>query len=103
MRAYGACPSVRLFEAAACGACVVSDDWPDIEQFYRPEAELLVAHERADVLAYLDLAPEQTAAIGAAARSRTLRDHTYDARAVEFERAVAEARSRAAFERSDAA
>src|SRR5262249_34533294 len=34
MAQMGYCPSGRLFEAAACGAPVLSDEWEGIEQFF---------------------------------------------------------------------
>ena len=36
MVAAGWSPSVRLFEAAACGAAMISDRWPGIERFFAP-------------------------------------------------------------------
>ena len=32
----GYSPSVRLFEAAACSATIVSDTWPGLETFFIP-------------------------------------------------------------------
>ena len=39
----GYSPSVRLFEAAACGAPIISDRWPGIESFFVPGREILLA------------------------------------------------------------
>jgi hypothetical protein len=50
MARSGYCPSGRLFEAAACGTPVLSDDWPGLEEFFEPGREILVAHHGADVL-----------------------------------------------------
>jgi spore maturation protein CgeB len=89
MRAYGYAPSTRLFEAAACGACIISDTWPGLDELLEPNVEVLVAENRGDVLAHLDdLSPARRAAIGAAARARVLRDHSYDRRAAQVERAI---------------
>ena len=38
----GYSPSVRLFEAAACGAAIVSDNWPGLERFFEPGREILL-------------------------------------------------------------
>jgi spore maturation protein CgeB len=85
MRA-GHSPSVRLFEAAACGVPIISDDWPGLEDFFVPGEEILVAREAGDVLRYLqDLSPERASAIGAAGRQRVLSQHTAQHRAAELE------------------
>src|SRR5438132_8271337 len=39
MRALGFSPSVRLFEAAACGTPVISDRWPGIETVFERSEE----------------------------------------------------------------
>ena len=36
MRAYGWSPASRLFEAAACGACIISDTWPGLDRSSNP-------------------------------------------------------------------
>ena len=43
MAAMGWCPSGRLFEAAACGAAVLSDWWEGLDAFFEPGREILVA------------------------------------------------------------
>ena len=89
MRRYGWAPSTRLFEAAACGACIVSDTWPGLDQLLRPGAEVLLAESAADVLAHLAaLGPERRARIGQAARQRILGEHTYARRAAQLEAAL---------------
>ena len=76
MATLGWCPSARLFEAAACGATIVSDDWPGLAEFYGPGEEILLARESADVLAALELDVGTLQRIGRAARERTLDQHT---------------------------
>ncbi len=39
----GYSPSVRLFEAAACGVPIISDHWPGIESFFTPGEEIHIA------------------------------------------------------------
>jgi spore maturation protein CgeB len=85
MAAAGWSPSVRLFEATACGTPVLSDAWVGIEDVLAPGAEVLIARDTDDVLAALKLAEPQRAAIGAAGRQRTLRQHTGTQRAAELE------------------
>jgi len=81
MAATGYCPSGRLFEAAACGAPILSDNWPGLEQFFEPGSEILVAESSEDAIAALDLSDKELAAIARRARERTLGEHTADHRA----------------------
>lgn len=52
---WGNGPSGRPFEAAACGVSPRSDTWPELEAFFTPGREILVAHDTADALAAIDL------------------------------------------------
>jgi spore maturation protein CgeB len=89
MRAYGWAPSTRLFEAAASGACIISDTWPGLDELFEPDVEVLLADNRQDVLRHLDqLSPVRQTRIGAAARDRVLREHTYGCRAEQVETAI---------------
>jgi spore maturation protein CgeB len=81
MARMGWCPSGRLFEAAACGAAVLSDEWCGLEDFYQPGEQILTAREAADTLAALDMSDAQLQAIARAARQRTLDEHTSEHRA----------------------
>jgi spore maturation protein CgeB len=90
-------PSVRLFEAGACGTPVISDRWPGLEDFFEPGREILVASGTADVLAWLDRLPEEARrAIGDRARRRVLAEHTAAHRAEALVRYVREIRDRRA-------
>lgn len=85
----GYSPSVRLFEAAACGAAIASDNWPGLEIFFSPGKEILLPAAPGDVVRYLaDVSDSQLKDIGRAAQQRVLSEHTSDIRALEFERAV---------------
>ena len=88
MAKLGYCPSGRLFEAAACGTPIVTDSWDGLDQFFTPGAEIVVAHETADVLRVLECDDEDRQAIGARARERALDCHTAAARAIELERTL---------------
>ena len=86
MVAAGWSPSVRLFEAAACGVPIISDWWPGLDAFFAPGREILIARSGREVLAFLRELPEaERAAIGARARERVLAAHTADHRAAELE------------------
>jgi spore maturation protein CgeB len=84
MAAMGWAPSGRLFEAAACGCPVLSDDWEGLDAFFEPGAEILIAHGTEDALAALDQSDAELARIGEAARERVLSEHTSDHRAAEL-------------------
>lgn len=97
MVAAGYSPSVRLFEAAACGTPIVSDNWKGLEWFFVPAAEILLSRNARQTLGYLQDIPEaDRRAIGARARARVLAAHTAAQRAAEFEDAVAQAGLRTA-------
>jgi len=82
----GYSPSVRLFEAAACGTPIISDRWPGLGAFFEPGFEILIAHSHADILRYLQsLSDDERVAIGARARQRVLARHTAAHRAAELE------------------
>lgn len=81
----GFAPSVRLFEAAACGVPIISDTWEGLETFFTPGEEILLAESPEDTLKYLELSEAERREIGARARSRVLREHTAARRAQELE------------------
>jgi spore maturation protein CgeB len=79
-------PSVRLFEAAACGTPVISDRWPGLDDFFRDGYEILVADSSDRVVEMLrDTGPARAEAIAARARATVLRRDTGLARARELE------------------
>lgn len=80
MAEMGYCPSGRLFEAAACGTPVISDDWEGLDSFFEPGREILIASSAADVMEALSLSCEERERIGKAARERVLAEHTADHR-----------------------
>ena len=92
MVSAGYSPSVRLFEAAACGVPIISDRWPGLESILLPEREIVVADTPEDVLAVLMTWPEsRRRALAAAARRCVLDQHSAAHRALELERALIEA------------
>lgn len=93
MAAMGWCPSGRLFEAAACGAPILTDAWDGLGDFFVPGTELLVASSTAEALAAVDLSDAELRRLGEAGRARVLAEHTSDHRAADFEKAVAAART----------
>lgn len=92
MRKNGFSPSVRLFEAAACGVPIISDTWDGIEMFFEPGKEILLVHSTDEVVSILrDLPDRECTRIGKRARRRLLRHHTPRQRAIEFITSLAEA------------
>jgi len=87
MARMGYCPSGRLFEAAACGVAIVSDDFEGLDQFFRPGSEIIVARTTEDVIAAMQLPQDELARIAQAGRERVLTSHTAAHRAAELERA----------------
>jgi spore maturation protein CgeB len=88
----GFSPSVRLFEAAACGATIVSDNWPGLDTFFTAGAEILLPQDGSDVKNYLQhLSDAEVRRIGDAAQQKALAAHTCGARAREFEVAAEQA------------
>ena len=86
MVAAGFSPSVRLFEASACGATILSDDWAGLEEFLTPGDEILLPRDEYDVTdILLNLIDSDRQAIGNRARQRILAHHTSRHRAIEFE------------------
>ncbi len=93
MRLAGYSPSVRLFEASACGTPILSDPWPGIETFFRPSRDIVLAPDGADVLSALAMPEPARDAIAASGRARTLDRHTALPRAQELETYLETARS----------
>lgn len=90
MAAMGYCPSGRLFEAAACGTPILSDDWEGLGSFFAPGREILLARDRDDVAAALAMSDAELRRIGEAARERALAEHTAERRAAQLERLLGE-------------
>lgn len=81
MREWGYTPSGRLFEATSCGAPLVTDRFPGVQEFFVVGEEVLVVDTADDVLTALNLSDADLAHIAQSGRERTLREHTGEARA----------------------
>lgn len=87
MANIGFSPATRVFEAAGAGACLITDYWEGIDQFLKPDQEVLVARDGQDVAEHVTaLTPARARAIGEAALARVLADHTYTLRGAEVDR-----------------
>ncbi len=88
----GYSPSVRLFEAAACGIPIISDYWPGLETFFELNRDILVARSYEDVLEFVrEISDDDRRTIGEHARQTVLSNHTAAHRAAELEKYVRDA------------
>lgn len=87
----GYSPSVRLFEASACGAAILSDAWAGMEEFLTPGEEILLPRDREELAEIVrGMAEQERVQLGQRARERILAEHTSMHRARQFESVVAQ-------------
>jgi spore maturation protein CgeB len=87
MARFGFSPATRVFEAAGAGACLVTDAWQGVEQFFEPGEEILVARDGREVAELMrSITPAKAREIGLRALERARGEHTYARRAEQFER-----------------
>jgi spore maturation protein CgeB len=93
MVSAGYSPSVRLFEAAACGTPIISDRWAGLETFFEPGREILLADDAEECCKILrNYGEAERRAIGERARRRVLAEHSAAERARQLEGYLAEVR-----------
>ena len=88
MKQMGYCPSGRLFEAAACGVPILTDVWEGLGQFFSPSQEIFTAADTGEAMAAITCNQSKLRAVAAAARERTLAEHTAECRVADLERAL---------------
>lgn len=89
MANVGFSPPTRVFEAAGAGACLITDAWTGVEQFFAPNQEILVASSAEDIVHHLrNVTVARADQMGRAMRTRALRSHAYSLRALEFQNVV---------------
>ena len=81
-------PSVRLFEAAACGCPIISDRWDGIADVLEPGRDIVLADDTQTVLAVLDWPEPRRDAVAERARRRILDAQTSAHRARQLETAI---------------
>jgi spore maturation protein CgeB len=81
----GYSPSVRLFEAGACGTPIISDDWRGLDELLRPGREILIATDGGQVVEALAMDETYRRAMATTLRSRILAEHSAARRAAELE------------------
>jgi spore maturation protein CgeB len=88
----GYSPSVRLFEAAACGTPIISDYWEGIDTIFEIGTEILISSSWKDTLYFLRrITDEERMEIAARALDKVLTYHTAGHRAKELEHYFKEA------------
>jgi spore maturation protein CgeB len=81
----GYSPSVRLFEAAACGTPIISDYWNGIDSIFEIGTEILISNSGDETNTYLEKTSEaKRIEIGGNARKKVLMYHTAVHRAKEL-------------------
>ncbi len=94
MADYGFSPASRIFEAAGAGACIITDYWRGIEQFFEPSNEIQVVRSGAEVKLMLEQLDDKKAEkIGMAAFARVVAEHTYEKRALQVSNILLEKRA----------
>lgn len=93
----GYSPSVRLFEAAACGTPIISDFWQGLDELFKLDEEILIANSSADTLKFLDMNDSERSELGRGARLRVMTEHTAKHRATELEGYLLELMRKEAF------
>lgn len=85
MKKCGYSPSVRLFEAAACGVPIISDYWEGLTSLFEEGTELFIANSTEDVLHLLHThTEEELRQVGDNARQKVLKKNTAKTRAYEL-------------------
>jgi spore maturation protein CgeB len=78
--AQGCAANMRLFEAAALGVCLISEDHSNLTDLFEPGREILTygsAAELIDRIRFCVDNPQESCAIGERARQRALTTHRY--------------------------
>ncbi len=81
MAAMGYCPSGRLFEAAACGTAVMSDNWDGLDTFFTPGEEIMIVRSTEEAMGAISRGSDELKRIGSRAKERALSCHTAELRA----------------------
>ena len=78
--AQGCAANMRLFEAAALGVCLISEDHPNLPDLFEPGREILTYRSATELIGRIRFCvehPQEACAIGDRARQRALATHRY--------------------------
>ena len=88
--------NMRLYEATGVGSCLLTDWKSNLKELFDPDTEIVTykdADECAEKVNYLLAHEDQRCAIATAGQRRTLRDHSFDNRAVQLDQLIKKALS----------
>ena len=88
--------NMRLFEATGVGTCLLTDWKANLHELFEPDAEIVAYRDPSECVErvkYLLRHEAELRRIADAGRRRTLRDHTFDARAAQIDAIIREALS----------
>ena len=78
--AQGYAANMRLFEAAALGVCLITEDQPNLSDLFEPGREILTYRSVEELIAHIRFCiaqPQKAGVIGNRARQRALSNHRY--------------------------
>ena len=86
--------NMKLFETTGVGTCLVTDWKNNLPQLFETDREIVTyrsAPECTEKIRWLIEHPEEREKIATAGRARTLRDHTFQARAIQLDSYIRQA------------
>jgi hypothetical protein len=88
--------NMRLFEATGVGSCLLTDWKDNLRELFEPDAEVVAYRDAAECVEkvkYLLAHEAERERIATAGQRRTMRDHTFEARAAQIDAVIREALS----------
>jgi spore maturation protein CgeB len=79
--------NIRLFEATGCGACLLTDQLPHLEEFFEPDKEIVTFANRQEAIEktrFLMDSPLERESIARAGHARAWKDYGSKTRAKQF-------------------
>lgn len=83
--------NMRLFEATGVGSCLLTDSKENLSKLFEPDKEVLTygsPEECAEKVNYILEHEAERCSVAAAGHARTLRDHTFDDRALRIDEII---------------
>jgi spore maturation protein CgeB len=87
----GSASNMRMFEATGVGTCLLTDWKENLPELFEPDREILTYRSIGECIEkakWLLDHPQEREAISQAGQARTLKDHTFDRRAVELDNII---------------
>jgi spore maturation protein CgeB len=85
--------NMRLYEATGLGTCLLTDEQPDLQEIFEIDREIVTYNsvdECVEKVKWLLENPQEREAIAKAGQARTLKDHTFDQRAIQLDEIIRE-------------